>query len=198
MQLVTRFASIVGVIILALSGASTARAQAVTFTDITDAVPGRFFAAETTAPDASDPNQLNIGLNGGLDFTTFRYRDFRASSLAFSHSSAMDTISFVVNAPEGYYIASITYTQRGSGAVLRTGRAAGTANWVVGDLSADLGAFGASPTLSGTVDLRALAPTRVPVSISNSLFAFSTPLLGAATVAVTSADVRVELLSLTQ
>lgn len=160
------------------------------FTEIRDAVPGRFFDSDNTVANG---NTLRIGFNTGLDFRTFRYNDFRASSTSFSHPNAMDTISFRVSAPEGYYIASITYSQRGTGSVLRTGRAAGMTNWVVGKIAADLGTFGTNPTLSDTIDLTGLNLTDVPVSISNSLFAFSTPLLGSATVGVTGAEVVVEL-----
>ena len=200
MQLAKWIARVVGVLTITLGGAATAYGQeaeysqaAVTFSDVKDAVPGRFFDAATTAADPADPNTLVIGLNTGLDFRTFKYADFRASSQAFSHTSAMDTISFRVRAPEGYYIASITYAQAGGGSVIRTGRAAGMTNWVVGDLAADLGVFGTSPTLSDTIDLSDQTLTDVPVSITNSLFAFSTPSLGSATVTVTSARVVVKL-----
>lgn len=197
MQFAARFAWIAGVTALILTGVSTARAQTVTFSDISDAVPGRFFDAATTAPHELDANTLVIGFNSGLDFRTWKFNDFRASTLAFSHTIAMDTISFTVEAPEGYYISGITYSQRGMGYVLRTGRAAGTANWVVADYAADLGVFGSNPTVTGTMDLTGLNMTRVPVSISASLFGFSTPALGAASVSVTSADVRVDLLPTT-
>lgn len=196
MHVARRFAWVAGVTFLTMTGAAAVSAQTVTFSEIRDAVPGRFFNAATTAVSELDPNTLNIGLESGLDFATFKFREFRASSLAFSHASAMDTISFTVEAPEGYYIAAITYTQRGSGSVVRTGRAAGTANWVVGDRAADLGTFGTNPTLSERMELTDVKLTRVPVSISNSLFGFSTPLLGAATVAVTGAQVQVEVLPL--
>jgi hypothetical protein len=191
---VTRFALIAALTALSLIGASTARAQTATFSDITDAVPGRFFDAATTTLDEFDPNTLVIGLNSGFDYQTLKFTDFRASTTPLSHMSAMDTISFTVEAPERHYIASITYAQRGRGNVVRTGRAAGTANWVVGDLAADLGVFGTNPELLETMDLRGFDMTRISVSISNSLFAFSTPVLGSATVAVTLAAVHVELL----
>ena len=167
-----------------------------TFSDLTDAVPGRFFDAATTVVDEADPNTLVIGMNAGFDSRTWKFSDFRASTQAFSHSSAMDTISFVVTAPEGYYISRITYSQRGAGSVVRTGKAAGTSNWVVAGHAADLGVFGSNPTLSETLDLSDLKMTRVPVAISSSLFSFSTPVLGAATVALTRAAVHVELLPL--
>ena len=181
------------VMALVLGAGAVAHGQTVTFVDINDAVPGRFFDAATSAPDPVDANRLVIGFNSGLDYRTWKATDFRAASTSFSHTSAMDTLSFVIQAPEGYYIKSVTYSQRGTGYVLRTGKAAGTANWVVGDYAADLGVFGTSPVLSSIMDLSSVRLTRVPVSISNSLFAFSTPLLGAASVAVTAADVMVEL-----
>jgi len=196
LQLAKWIARVSAITAVVVSGAATANGQTVTFEEIQDAVPGRFFDAATTAPDADNPNALHIGLNSGLDFRTFKYTDFRASSSAFSHTAAMDTISFRVVAPEGYYIAKVTYSQRGTGVVLRTGRAAGTTNWIVGKIVADLGAFATNPTLSDTIDLSASRLTEVPVSITNSLFAFSTPLLGSATVSLSGADVIVELLPL--
>lgn len=193
-QSATRFAWIAGLTALSLIGASTARAQTATFSDISDAVPGRFFDAATTALDEFDPNTLIIGLHSDFDSQKLKYTDFRASTTPLSHPSAMDTISFTVEAPERHYIASITYAQQGRGNIVRTGKAAGMANWVVGDFAADLGVFGTNPALLETMDLRGFDITRMSVSISNSLFAFSTPMLGSATVAVTMAAVHVELL----
>jgi hypothetical protein len=193
MQLAKWIARATGVTALVLGGAVAAYGQTVTFAEIRDAVPGRFYDATATAPDSDNGNMLRIGLNSGLDFRTFKYTDFRASSASFSHANAMDTISFRVRAPYGYYISKITYTQRGTGSVVRTGRAAGMTNWVVNDIAGDVGAFATSPGLSESIDLTGRNLTDVPVSISNSLFAFSTPLLGSATVAVTGAEVIVEL-----
>jgi hypothetical protein len=202
MQLAKWIAHVTTALAIVLIGSAAAHGQTetvaysptATFTEIRDAVPGRFFNADTTAPDG---NVLRIGLHTGLDFRTFKYTDFRASSAAFSHTSAMDTISFLVTAPQGYYISKITYVQRGTGAVVRTGRAAGTTNWVVGKIAADLGAFATNPSFYDSIDLTGLNLTEVPVSISNSLFAFSTPALGSATVMVTGAEVIVELSALT-
>ena len=196
MQLAKWIARATGSMAIVLGGAVVAHGQTASFLDIRDAVPARFYDATTTAPDAVNPNILRIGLNTGLDFRTFKYADFRASSAAFSHSSAMDTLRFRVQAPEGYYISKITYSQRGTGSVIRTGKAAGMANWVVGHIVAELGLFGTNPTLSETLDLTGLNLTDIPVAISNSLFAFSTPMLGSATVGLTGAEVVVELLPL--
>ncbi len=193
MQFAKWIARATGTMAIVLGGAVAAQGQTVTFVDIRDAVPTRFFDATTTTQDDVNPNMLHIGLNTGLDFRTFKYADFRASSTAFSHAAAMDTISFRVLAPVGYYISKISYAQRGAGSVVRTGKAAGMANWKVAHIVGDLGVFGTNPALMDSIDLTGLNLTDVPVSISNSLFAFSTPLLGSATVGLTGAEVVVEL-----
>jgi hypothetical protein len=167
------------------------------FVEINDAVPARFFDASATAPHADDPNRLVIAFHSGIDWATWKATDFRASTEAFSYAAAMDTISFTVEAPKGFYISRITYTQGGRGSALRTGKSAGSAQWVVGSFAAPLGVFGTTPTLKGAADLTGLAMTSVPVSITNGLFAFATPSAGAATVEVNSAEVQVYLEPLT-
>jgi hypothetical protein len=179
-------------------GATLCHAQAVTFSDINDAVPSRFYDAASSEPDLADPNKLVIGFNSGLDPANWKSNEFKASTAAFSHTSAMDTISFRIHAPQGFYIAKITYSQRGSGSVVRTGKAAGGATWVVDDVARDLGLFTTNPTLSNTADLTGQNKTVVSVCITNGLFVFATPSLGSATVAITGADVAVELLPLVQ
>jgi hypothetical protein len=161
-----------------------------TFSAISDAVPAKFFDAATSAPDAADPNRLIIGFDMGIDFRTFTGNDFRASAFPFSHRVAMDTISFTIDAPSGFYISKVTYTQRGTGFNGRAAVSGGAATWVVAGVPAALGVFMNNPNLVGTADLSALRTTTVPVSITVSLFAST----GA--VAVTSADVLVELLPL--
>ena len=61
--------------------AASAHAQTVTFTDINDAVPGKFFDAASSVPEPADPNTLVIGLDSGLDGTIWKHRDFKASLL---------------------------------------------------------------------------------------------------------------------
>ena len=86
------------------------------------ALPTRFFDSAATAPEAADPNRLVIGLHNDTNPATFKANDFRASTAAFSHVAAIDTISFRVEAPKGHRIAKITYTQRGTGSVLRVAK----------------------------------------------------------------------------
>jgi hypothetical protein len=175
---------------VALFCASEAHAQVVSFKSIRDAVPGKFFDAATTRVDSANHNKLLIGFNTGFNSTTFIANDFRASALAFSNRSAMDTINFVVKAPAGFYIATITYTERGTGFTSRTAISAGGATWVVADHPGVLGTFTNNPNLSRMADLRATRLTSVPVEITLSLFAST------GSVAVTSADVVVTVLPL--
>src|SRR5262249_24924374 len=109
------------------------------FLDITDAVPGKYFDAATTAPDPLNPNRLIFGFHTGLDLQMWISRTFTASTAAFYRASAMDTIRFLVAAPPGYYIAAISYTQRGIGTMARTSKATGGATWLVDDIAEDLG-----------------------------------------------------------
>ena len=193
MHVSNRITSAVGAAVLVFNVA-VAQAQttpAVSFVDITDAVGGRFFDATTTAANPADPNKLIIGFNTGRDPATWKANDFRASTAAFSHASAMDTISFRIVPPEGYYVSRVTYNQQGGGSVVRTGVVRGGSNWVVGDYAADLGVFGTNPDLSETVDLTGLYLSFVPVSITTGVHSFATPLAGSATLSITGANVVV-------
>ena len=138
-----------------------------------------------------------IAFHSGIDWNTWKNTEFRASTEAFSYAAAMDTISFRIEAPEGFYIARVTYSQGGRGSIIRTGKAAGTAQWVVGAFAAPLAQFGTTPALTGEADLTGLGMTSVPVSITNGLFAFATPSSGSAIVEVNSAEVQVYLEPLT-
>jgi hypothetical protein len=198
MQLRSWIAWVAGITVLAWSTVAVVQAQTVTFLDITDAVPGKYFDAATTAPDPLNPNRLIFGFHTGLDVQTWISRTFTASTAAFYRASAMDTIRFLVAAPPGYYIAAISYTQRGIGTMARTSKATGGATWVVDDIAEDLGLFGANPALSHTLNLKDQHRTLVPVSITCGLFAFAPPLPGFATISITSAEVLVELLPLPQ
>jgi hypothetical protein len=186
--------SLVAMFVSAL--ASPAYAQRVTFTPMSDAVGKKFFNPATTAPDPLNPNRLIIRMHSGMDWTVSKGTEFRASTAAFSYTSAMDTIRFRVTAPAGYYIAKITYTQRGVASAVRTGKVSGGAHWVVGDSAFNLGTFSTTPGLSRTVDLTGRNLTSLPVSITASLFAYATPQGGAATLQLVGADVYVQLLPL--
>jgi hypothetical protein len=181
---------------LVLTTASTAQGQVVRFYAISDAVPGRFFNAATTAVDPLNPNRLLIGLHSGMDWTVWKNTDFRASSGAYSYSTAMDTINLSIRAPFGFYISRVTYSQRGIGTVARIGFAGGAGNWIIAGVPANLGTFGTNPTLSRTVDLSARRLTTVTMAVTINLSAYAAATSGAATLALTGADVTVQLLPL--
>jgi len=167
------------------------------FVVLNDALPARFFNAVDTAADPACPDRLLIALHTGLDPATFKANDFRASTGAFSHLSAVDTISFRIEAPKGQRIAKVIYTQRGNGSQVRLGRAAGATHWVVGDYAAQIGMFSTNPSLVGVADFTQQPQAAVDVSITTALFAFAPPTSGSASVEVTSADVQVELVPAT-
>lgn len=172
---------------LVLAGANIAAAQDVTFSDLRDAVPAKFFDAAASQPSASNPNELEIGFNKGFDFRTFSTNDFSASALPFGNRTAADTISFVVTAPAGFYVSKITYTQRGTASFFRGSVQSGTTQSVVAGFPSSLGIF-RDPNLSGTADLKELALQSVPVSITVALFAAATGYI-----AVTEAAVLVDV-----
>lgn len=190
MQSRTAAMIVAAVLLIMFSAAPSAQAQVVSFTSIKDAMPGEFFEAAKTKPDPANLNRLVIGFDTGFNLTTFIANDFRASALPFSNRTALDTISFNVKAPAGFYIAKITYTERGTGFTGRTAISAGGATWVVAGRPGILGVFTNNPNLSRIADLTGARMTSVPVSITVSLFAST------GSVAVTSADVVVTLLPL--
>jgi hypothetical protein len=194
MKRVNSVACIAATMLMTLGAVATAQGQTVTFSRIDDAVPSRWVDPATTRPDSLDRNKLIIGFNKGLDPATLKYREFRASTAAYSYTSAMDTISVRITAPAGYYIAKITYSQRGTGSVVRTGKAHGAATWIAADVAGSLGTFSTNPTLTQTIDLTSRKLTVLPVSITNSLNAFATTSLGSATLSLTGAEIRVQLL----
>ena len=179
--------------VIVLGNAGIAESQVVEFSEIKDAVPNRFFDPAATEPDPLNPNRLVFGLHSGMDWTTWRMKDFRASSAAYSHSTAMDTLSFTVTAPEGFFISRITYNQRGSGSVARIGFAGGAGNWTIDGVALNLGTFGTSPALSRSVDLAERKLTTVSLTVTMNLSAFATSSLGSATLTLTGADVLVEI-----
>ena len=169
----------------------TARGQTpVKFVGIDDAVEFRFFDVLTSKTEG---NNLIIGLNTGRDPASWLANDFRASTAAYGRRWAMDTISFKVQAPSGYYITKLTYTQKGTGSATGTGRASGGASWIVNGFAFDLGSFTTNPTLSKSLDLTPLRWSSIPVSITATLSAYATTSLGSATVAITGAQVLVEV-----
>lgn len=176
MKKITLFASIATILFLA----SAASAQ--TFTNIHDAVPGKYFSASASVVDGST---LVIGLESGSNPSTFVSNEFRASNLAYQNRMADDTISFTVSAPAGYTIATITYAQHGTFNTYRTAVQRGNTQWTVAGFPALIGEY-ISPNVGGAVDLSTLQLSSVGVSITASLFVGPT-----GDIAITNASVYV-------
>jgi len=185
--------AVAGLAIVVLGLFTPVHAQNVTFADIRDAVPFKFFnpSPDSTRVDAADPNTLLIGFESGFDPATFLEKNFRATTGTFGNRVAADTLSFNVVAPDGYYVSSITYEQTGSGSIVRVADARGTSSWIVNGQPASLGFFRTDPTLARTVTFTDSRLTVIPVSVSTSLFVFAPPTSGDATVTLTSAKVSV-------
>lgn len=183
--------SVAALAIAVFSVATPARAQHVTFTDIRDAVPLKFFnpRPDGTRVDPGAPNTLEIGFESGRDPATLLDNEFAASTASFGNRVAVDTLSFNVVAPEGYYVSSITYEQTGTGSIVRVADARGTSGWVVDGEPSLLGVFRADPSLARTVTFTDSRLTVVPVSITTSLVVFASATSGDATVRLTSAKV---------
>lgn len=176
----------------------------VTFENVRDAVPGKFFNPGTTASDALSPNLLRIGLESGANaFKACAPSELLAPVPCSNTRVAMDTISFVVRAPAGYYLSKITYDQQGTGAISRVADARGASSWTVAGVPIDLGGpFGGAAQFpagggvwsrSRTLEFTDPQMTAVPVSLTTGLFAYASD-VGAARVELASASVAVEIL----
>jgi len=177
-----KFRPLISIAAFALSLATSASAQS--FTDIRDAAPNRNFSATTSS---SSDGVLTIGLDTGYDPSTFVNNTFRASNLSYFPRSTSDTIAFVVTAPSGSHIATITYSQSGVVNSSRTAVQRSAVHWTVGGFPSVITDFGA-PNLSATVDVGALNLSSVPVSITAALFVGPT-----GDIQITSASVTVTL-----
>jgi hypothetical protein len=174
-----------------IATAVTVRGQVpVQFTAVDDAVEFRFFDVATTR---SLGNKLIVGFNSGRDPASWLANDFRASTADFSRRWAMDTISFVVKAPSGYYISRLTYNQRGTASVIGTGKVSGQTTWIVGGFALDVATFGTNPTLSKVLPIKGVRWSSIPISVTTALSAYSTTSLGSASVSITGAEVVAEV-----
>lgn len=137
--------------LLTLVMMSSAQAQTATFSRFDHAVAGVCYEPDTTAPDPLDPNRLIIGMGPCT------------ASSPNGTRVIMDTFSFHVEAPAGYFISGITFTQTTRTSGSRGGRGFAAANWVADDYAL---------VAPGSVDLSLDRHTTVPVSITTFLAAF--------------------------
>ena len=186
-----------------LSLAAPALAQdppPVTFENFRDAVPGRFNPSPGPIVVDGNTTTLHIDLEDGAN--AFKACAPSTPPLSAAPCSitrvAMDTLGFVVRAPEDYYVSKITYVQAGTGAIFGLADARGGSSFVVAGEPVDLGAVhipedGGSWSLSRAKEFTDTNMTAVPVSLTTGLFAYAGPDLGSARVELKSASVAVEI-----
>ena len=167
--------------LLSLGIVSSARAQHATFSNYNDASASHCYNPATTAPDATNLNRLIIGM--------------LACTAAAPNGTTviMDSFSFRITAPAGYYVSKVTFTQNGTSGGSRGGAGYRAATWVVDDE-----AFPVSSTTTGweaIVDLSLQRKSVVPVSITTFLAAFGITVVSGSASA-SSPAVVVELLPL--
>lgn len=135
--------------ILAAGLATSAHAQTATFSGFRNI--GGCYSPSATAPDPLDPNRLMIGTTACT------------ASSPNGTRVIMDTLTFYVEAPAGYYISAITFTQNMRTTGSRGGLGFAAKSWVVDD-----------EALTGTEspDLSLERKTILPVSITTFLAAF--------------------------
>lgn len=131
--------------------ATTVQAQTATFSRFNDAVGSRCYDPATAAPDPANPNRLIIGMHPCT------------ASAPNGAAMLMDTFSFHVEAPAGYFISKITFTQTMQTSGSRGGMGFAATNWVVDD-----DALGGR----GSLDLSLERKTFLPVSLTTFLAAF--------------------------
>lgn len=173
-------------LLFGLSG--LAQAADVTFSNISDGNNSpAYFDPATTVPDAGDGNILNIGIN-----------NFEANGASGATTSAVDTLSMIITAPDGYYITSVTYSEAGE--VETTNGVATASGSIVADgkpsnfltqVAAPGTALGGWSITAGPVAID--NKESIAVSITNSLFAFAFTPLDIARIEKTEASLSVQI-----
>lgn len=132
-----------------MSAAPVTLAQTATFSRFTSI--GGCYAPSVTAPDPLDLNRLIIGMGPCT------------ASSPNGTRVIMDTFTFHVEAPAGYFISGISFSQTMRTSGSRGGRGFAAKSWVVDDEALGGG---------GSVDLSLERKTFLPVSITTFLAAF--------------------------
>lgn len=140
---------------LVLGFAASAAAQSTTFVNISDARPGVGFSAANSIAYA--PNVLSVGLEYGFDTSTYLYRDFRVTGVAYFRPTMSDTLAFTAVAPPGYVITGIQYTELLFQETSRSGRSFASSQLVVNGVATE------------QHNITGLYAASVPVSLSTSL-----------------------------
>ena len=199
-------AAVIAFATLALASPTSAQeAPPVAFEQIRDAVPAKYFSTGGTHTTPESPNMLLVGIESGAGaFRACAPTSLPLSPLPCNNTRvAIDTLSFVVRPPDGYYVSSITLAQAGTGAISRLADARGSSGWVVAGVPIDLdGPFGGAAQFpaggsewsrSRVLELSDSSVRAIPVSLTTGLFAYAGAVGGEARVELTSASVVVTI-----
>ena len=159
--------SVLTAAIICVGTAGIANADVVTFSNIIDGNNSPLlFDVGTTVPVVGDENTLQIGLN-----------NFTANGSSTITTSAVDTLSMTIDAPAGFYITAIDYSEAGSG-MTTNGVASASGSIVADGMPTNFLTQIFTPNTSGSW---AISPSQtvidnkfsINVTITNSLFAFN-------------------------
>ena len=146
----------------------TSLAQAQTFQDLHDAVPGKYFSA---ANSTQTETVLTFGLETGFNTTTWLSNAFVASTYSFYSRYVVDALTFLVVAPAGETIAALHYAQSGSVTCSKLCGVVSEGILLVDEIPYSLGA---SPTVPRnlTISLSGQGKTTVRAAVFIALNAF--------------------------
>jgi hypothetical protein len=190
-------AALLALVLSQIGSVSPAAAAEAAFTELHDLVPDRCFSAPLSAV-ASD--SVTIGIESGYSSSTWQNKACKASTSAFHAGTVGDTFSATVAAPPGMRIARVHYEQAGTRYLERSTywSASGTGTLTVG--GTELPFSFTTPTLVRTVDLTGQSVQVATVSVMirlvakrSSAFPRVTDPPGSASIAVTNAVIRVEV-----
>lgn len=183
---------------------SSAKAQSVSFENMSDRVPGRNYDSATSTVDASNANKLLIGINSGYDPVTWTNTAFIASTGGFHLRTTSDTFNVNIVAPEGFSISKITYTQTIATYQSRTASFSSSLSWTVDGVKRTLlapqtlggGVLTSVATFSTAVP-KPSASVTLDSAISATDIKYLTPYrfvrVGSASISISSPSLEVEL-----
>ncbi|WP_413290411.1 hypothetical protein [Bdellovibrio sp. HCB337] len=183
---------------------SSAKAQSVSFENISDRVPGRNYNPASTMVDSSNANKLLIGIHSGYDLVTWTNTAFIASTGGFHTRTATDTFNVDIIAPAGYSISRIIYKQTIANGKTRIASFSSNLSWTIDGVKRQL----LAPATGGVLTSIATFSTEVPktsarVSLDSTLSAtdykYITPNRfvreGSAYISISSPSLEVELVA---
>jgi len=190
------------IIMLITAFSTVAKAQSVYFQNISDVVVGRNYDSASTIVDPANANKLLIGINSGYDTRSWANLAFLASTGGFALTSTSDSFLVDIQAPAGYGISKIIYSQNIQTYKSRVASFSSNASWTVDGVKQTI-----SPLSAGTktvvaqfAEARSLVKVRLDSAISATDRQYLTPTrfvrAGDASISISSPSLEVILVQL--